>query len=275
MKISIQGDRGSFHEVAARQYFGNAIDILPCATFDMTISAVRENLANCAMMAVENSRSGSLPYNYTLIRESGLRVVGEHNLRIKQNLMAMPGQSISSIREIHSHPVAIAQCMKYLNQLRGVKFIETDDTAGSARWISENRREGIAAIASNSAASIYNLDILAEGIETYPHNFTRFLVCSENLSPGPVPDKASVCFSLGHEPGSLARLLVMLAERNINLTRIQSIPKMSENWQYLFYMDIEFNNDTSTEELFLMLEKETEDLEILGIYTKNETINES
>lgn len=275
MKISIQGDRGSFHEVAARQYFGSSVEILPCSTFDMTLSAVKERIADFAVMAVENSRSGSLLYNYTLIRESGLRVIGEHNLRIKQNLLSIPGQTISSIREIHSHPVAIAQCMEYLSRLKGVKFIETDDTAGSARWISENKRKGIAAIASTSAASLYNLEVLAEGIETYRHNFTRFLVCSEIQPDMDGPDKASVCFSLGHQPGSLASLLVMLAERDINLTRIQSIPKMSDSWQYLFYLDLEFSRETDTGDLFRLLKESTGDLEILGVYTKNEIIYES
>jgi prephenate dehydratase len=165
--------------------------------------------------------------------------------------------------------------MDYLGKLKNVRLIETDDTAGSARWISESNRKGVGAIASSAAASIYNLEILAEGIETYKHNFTRFLVCSEIVPEIEGPDKASVCFSLGHEPGSLASLLVLLAQRDINLTRIQSIPRMSENWQYLFYLDLEFSRSTNTDELFKMLEERTGDFEILGVYTKNEIIYES
>ena len=153
MKIAVQGEKGCFHEVAARQFFHNEnIEIVPCSTFDMTLSSVVEGRADMAMMAIENARSGSILYNYSLIRESGLKMLGEHNLRIRQNLMALPGQKITDIKQIRSHPIALAQCMTFLNQYPAITLVESDDTAGSARLIAEHRLKKIATIASASAA---------------------------------------------------------------------------------------------------------------------------
>src|SRR5665811_142557 len=176
MRIAIQGETGCFHEVAARQYFNyDEIEIVPCSTFDLELKTLAGGEADFAVMAIENARSGSILYNYNLLRESGLKVFGEHNVRIKQNLMALPGQQITGIREIRSHPIALAQCMEFLNQYPGITLIESADTAGSARIISENSLYGVAAIGPASAAKIYDLNILAEGIETYKKNYTRFL----------------------------------------------------------------------------------------------------
>src|SRR5512137_2239204 len=164
MRTSIQGEKGSFHEVAARLFFADeTIDIVPCSTFDLTLMSVKEGKADFAVMAIENARSGSILYNYTLIRESGMKILGEHNLRIKQNLMALPGQQITDIREIRSHPIALAQCMTFLNQFPGITLIESEDTAGSARQIRETDLKGVAAIAPSIAAEIYGLHILAAG----------------------------------------------------------------------------------------------------------------
>src|SRR5659263_167035 len=175
MKIAIQGEKGSFHDVAARQYFGSdTIELVECPTFDMTVNTAKQGMADFAVMAIENARSGSILYNYTLLRESGLKVFGEHNVRIKQNLMALPGQLITDIREIRSHPIALAQCMEFLNQYPGITLIESADTAGSARIISENNLYGVAAIGPSSAAKIHGLNILAEGIETYKKNSVSY-----------------------------------------------------------------------------------------------------
>jgi prephenate dehydratase len=184
MKISIQGEKGCFHEVAARDYFKDeVIEIVPCTTFDQTLMAVRENQADFAIIAIENARSGSILHNYTLVRESGMKILGEINLRVKQNLMALPGQTIMSIREIRSHPIALSQCMTYLNHLRGVVLVEADDTAGAARIISENQLKGVAAIAPSAAAEIYGLEIIAPGIETYKKNYTRFIILGSDVLP--------------------------------------------------------------------------------------------
>lgn len=276
MKVSIQGETGCFHEVAAREFYaGNSIDIVPCTTFDSTIGAVRTGEADVAVMAIENARSGSLLYNYSLIRESGLKVLGEINLRIKQNLMALTGQSISDIKQIRSHPIALAQCMNFLNQHPGITLVETDDTAGSARIISEHRLKKIAAIAPVAAASIYGLEILAEGIETYKKNYTRFLVVGPEEKGIRNGNKISVCFATGHKPGSLAAVLVILAEMNINLSKIQSVPRLNGEWEYMFYLDLELPGNITIEMIRKAIENYTSNLEVLGIYNKGEKLYES
>jgi len=276
MKISIQGEKGSFHEVAAREYFSNhTIGIVPCATFDMTLMAVKGKEAEFAVMAIENARSGSILYNYSLIRESGMKIIGEINLRIRQNLMALPGQTIMAIREIRSHPIALAQCMSFLNHLRGVLLVESEDTAGSARQISENKLAGIAAIGPAAAAELYGLEIIAPGIETYKKNYTRFLVIGEEKDANTDGNKVSICFSTGHKPGSLAAVLVKLAELDINLSKIQSVPRLNGEWEYMFYLDLELNPDHDINLIKNILENYTTNLEVLGIYNRGEQLYES
>jgi prephenate dehydratase len=276
MKIAVQGEKGCFHEVAAEIYFrGEAFDIVPCTTFDLTLMAVKDKTADLAIMAIENARSGSILYNYTLIRESGMKILGEINLRIRQNLMALPGQTIMSIREIRSHPIALSQCMTYLNHLRGVTLIESDDTAGSAKYISENNLQNVAAIASAKAAEIYRLEIIAPGIETYKKNYTRFLVLGNKKDANTDGNKVSICFSTGHQPGSLAAVLVRLAELDINLSKIQSVPRLNGEWEYMFYLDLELNPDHDLSLIKNVLDNYTTNLEVLGIYNKGEKLYES
>ncbi len=276
MKISIQGEKGSFHEVAARQYFKNeTIEIVPCSTFDLTLMAVKDNLADFAMMAIENARSGSILSNYTLIRESGMKILGEHNLRIRQNLMALPGQSVAAIREIRSHPIAFNQCMTYLSRLRGVILIESDDTAASARYISEKKLRGVAAISSAISAEMYGLEIIAPGIETYKKNYTRFLMIGEEKHASREGNKVSVSFCTGHKPGSLAAVLVRLAEMDVNLSKIQSVPRLNGDWEYMFYADLELNPDHDIEMIKDVLENYALELEVLGIYNKGDQLYES
>ncbi|OFY66598.1 MAG: hypothetical protein A2V64_13450 [Bacteroidetes bacterium RBG_13_43_22] len=276
MKIAVQGEQGCFHEVAARIYFsGESFDIVPCSTFDLTLLAVKEKSADLAVMAIENARSGSILYNYNLIRESGMKIHGEINLRIRQNLMALPGQTINDIREIRSHPIALSQCMTYLNHLHGVTLIETDDTAGSAKYISENNLQNVAAIASTSAAGIYGLEIIAPGIETYKKNYTRFLILGKEKDSNKDGNKVSICFSTGHKPGSLAAVLVKLAELDINLSKIQSVPRLNGDWEYMFYLDLELNPDHDMGLIRNVLENYTRDLDVLGIYNKGDKLHES
>lgn len=276
MKISVQGEIGCFHEVAARQFFCyDEIEIVPCSTFDMTLSSVKQGKADMAMMAIENARSGSILYNYTLIRESGLKMLGEHNLRIRQNLMALPGQTIHDIKQIRSHPIALAQCMTFLNQYPGITLVESDDTAGSAKLISEHRLKKIAAIASLNAAEIYGLEIIAEGIETYKKNYTRFLVIGSEDKGNKDGNKVSICFATGHQPGSLAAVLVKLAEMDINLSKIQSVPRLNGGWEYMFYLDLELPPNSDINIIEKILEKYTSNLEVLGVYNKGEMLYES
>jgi prephenate dehydratase len=276
MKIAIQGETGCFHEVAARQYFNyDKIDIVPCSTFDMTLDTLKTGEADFAMMAIENARSGSILYNYTLIRESGMKILGEHNLRVRQNLMALHGQQIIDIKEIRSHPIALAQCMTFLNQFPGITLIESDDTAGSARVISENNIRGVAAIAPSISAEIYGLNILASGIETYKKNYTRFLVVGSEDKGNTKGNKVSICFSTGHKPGSLAAVLVKIAEMGINLSKIQSVPRLNGDWEYMFYLDLELNKNIKSDVIRRVLNKYTSNLEILGVYFKGDMLYES
>lgn len=276
MKIAIQGEKGCFHEMAARQYFSNEdVEIVPCSTFDITLNSVKEGRAALAMMAIENARSGSILYNYSLIRESGLHILGEHNLRIVQNLMALPGQTMKDIRQIRSHPIALAQCMIFLNQYPEITLVEADDTASSARLIAEGRLKNTAAIASRSAAEIYGLEIIAEGIETFKKNYTRFLVIGSHDTGNQTGNKMSVCFATDHMPGSLARVLVKLAEMNVNLSKIQSVPRLNGEWEYMFYLDLELPADPDIEAIMSTLAKYTSNLEVLGIYNKGEMLYES
>jgi len=276
MKITIQGEPGSFHEVAARQYFNyDEIEIVPCSTFDLTLNRMKTGEAEFAVMAIENARSGSILQNYTLIRESGMKILGEHNLRIVQNLIALPGQTIDDINEIRTHPIAIAQCMDFLNQHHGITLIESEDTAGSARFISENNLKGVGAIASSHAADLYGLIILAAGIETYKQNYTRFVIVGPEEHGNKRGDKVSICFSTGHKPGSLAKVLVILAELEINLSKIQSVPRLNGEWEYLFYLDLEIHKNTSADVIRRVLEHHTSNLEILGVYYKGDMIYDS
>jgi prephenate dehydratase len=276
MKISIQGEAGSFHDVAARQYFiGEDIEIIPFSTFDATLNAVKEGIADFAMMAIENARAGSILNNYTLIRESGLKILGEHDLRVRQNLMALPGQSIEDIKEIRSHPIAFSQCMTFLVQHPKIVLIESDDTAGSARYISEKSLKGVGAIASSHVAELYGLEILVPGIETYHMNYTRFHVIGGKCKGIRNGNKASVCFSLNHQPGCLAGVLTKLAEIGINLSKIQSVPRLNGGWEYMFYLDLELPENSNIEMIQNELNEYTTDLEILGVYNKGNRIYES
>jgi len=276
MKISIQGEKGSFHEMAAIQYFNyDDIDIVPCSTFDLTLNTLLAGDADFAVMAIENARSGSILYNYTLIRESGMKILGEQNLRIVQNLMAMPGQTIADIKEIRSHPIALAQCMAYLNLHTGITLVESEDTATSARIISENKINSVAAIASSRASEIFGLDILAAGIETYKQNYTRFLVVGREEQGNKKGNKVSICFSTSHRPGSLAAVLNKLAELDINLSKIQSVPRLNGEWEYMFYLDLELGKNVKSDVIKRVLDKYTSNLEVLGVYFKGDMIYES
>jgi len=274
--VAIQGEKGSFHEVAANDYFRNErIILVPCTTFDETVNSVVQGRAEYAVMAIENARAGSILYNYNLIRESGLKILGEIRLRVRQNLMALPGTTIGSLSEIRSHPIALAQCMAFLDTLKGLTLIETDDTAGTARVISEQQLAATGTIASASAAEIYGLEILARGIETYKKNYTKFHVIGNASAMPAAGDKASVCFATGHKPGSLARVLMILASMDINLSKIQSVPRLNGNWEYMFYLDLELSAVSRMDHIVKALEEHTMNLEILGIYNKDNNLYES
>ncbi|MDR2887224.1 MAG: prephenate dehydratase [Bacteroidales bacterium] len=273
MKVSIQGVTGCFHEVAAKQYFnGENIEAVPCSSFELTLNAALDGSVNYAVIAIENARSGSILQNYTLIRESGMKILGELNLRIIQNLMALPGHTIDTIHTVQSHPIALAQCMNYLKQHAEWTLIESEDTALSAKEIRDKNLLGTAAIASKEAADIYGLEIIAPSIETYRQNYTRFLVVGRQQQVTSRGNKISICFSTRHMPGALSKVLAKLADRYINLSKIQSVPKFNEEWEYMFYCDLETHREISSEVIHRILREDTRDLEILGIYQKGDML---
>lgn len=242
-QIAIQGGQGSFHEIAARKYFNNGIILLPCDTFADITDVLIQGKSHYGCFAIENTVAGSILQNYALLKENPIEIIGEVYLRISQNLIALPGQTTEDILEVHSHHMAIAQCRLFFKNYPSIKLVESVDTAISAREISEGRITGRGAIASHLAAEMYHLDILAEGIETNKRNYTRFLILAkkgQNGQRSKYPDKASLCFNLSHQTGSLAKVLSIIAFYDINLTKIQSLPILGEEWQYCFYVDVTF-----------------------------------
>lgn len=273
-KIAIQGYEGSFHQIAAMAYFNEDIDIIPARSFSDLIT-ISGNTDQCdgGVMAIENSIAGSILSNYSLLQESGLIITGEVYLRIKQNLLALPGQTIEDIREVHSHPMALFQCRQFFKQFPGIKLIESEDTALSAKKINEDQLSGTGAIASDLTAKLFQLEILEEGIETVSNNYTRFLILSKKANPGISPghNKSSLYFKVQHEPGSLARALLAISEAKVNLSKIQSFPVLGSEWQYYFHVDIEFEEQEQFFNALTALKTLTAELKIFGTYKKGRT----
>ncbi|WP_221766222.1 prephenate dehydratase [Hymenobacter metallilatus] len=266
--VAIQGFEGSFHQIAARQHFGAGVAVLPCATFTGLVQAVAQGRASAAVMAIENSIAGSILPNYTLLRKAGLRVVGEVYLHIRQQLLALPGQQLADIREVHSHPMALLQCADYLDHYPHWKLVETEDTALSAQRIREQQRPGVAAVAGSLAAELFQLNILAADIHSEKKNYTRFLVVAlpENAGAVVQPTKASLYFEAPHAAGSLARILTAVAAQGVNLSKLQSCPQPGRTWHYFFHADLEFDALAQLQETLAALAPLTENLQLLGAY---------
>lgn len=273
-KVAIQGIAGSYHDIAARSFYeGEDIEIVGCNTFRDVITTIKKDPAILGLMAIENTIAGSLLQNHELIRESGLRVIGEYKLRISHSLVALPGTTIHEITEVNSHPIALMQCTDFLDTLPNVKMVEKEDTAMSARWIAENNLKGHAAVCGKLAAQIYNMEILAEGIETNKRNFTRFLALAdrwtaEDLLEKTEINKSSLVFALPHTSGSLSKVLSILSFYDMNLSKIQSLPIIGREWEYLFYIDLTFTDYTRYRQALDAITPLTKDLKILGEYAE-------
>ena len=273
-KVAIQGIAGCYHDIAARNYYeGEEIEIIPCNTFPDVISTIKKDPSIVGLMAIENTIAGSLLQNHELIRESGLRVTGEYKLRISHSLVALPGTSIHDITEVNSHPIALMQCTEFLNTLPNAKVVEKEDTAMSARWISENHIEGHAAICGKLAAEIYGMEVLAEGIETNKRNFTRFLSIADRWVADEImrdvdKNKSSLVFAVPHTSGSLSKVLAVLSFYDMNLTKIQSLPIIGREWEYLFYVDLTFTDYARYQKALDAIQPLTKDLKILGEYAE-------
>lgn len=274
-QVAIQGIAGAFHEIAAKAYFDtNEIDIIPCITFKDIFGALRKDSMAYGIIAIENTLAGSLLPNYNLLRESNFSIIGEYKLRIKHNLCALPGEKIENIREVYSHPMALMQCEDFLDAYPAMRLIESDDTALSAKNIHADNLKGAAAICSDLAAKTYGLDILAESIETNKKNFTRFLIVGDpwNLSADfalkEAVNKSSIVFALPHEEGSLSKVLTILSFYGINLTKIQSLPVIGREWEYMFYVDLTFNDYIRYQQSLEAIKPLTKNMKILGEYKK-------
>ena len=265
-KIAIQGYAGSFHQVAALQYFGNETTIVPCATFRELIKlAANKKETHGGIMAIENSIAGSILPNYILLQKSNLHIVGEVYLRIEQNLLVYPGVTLNDIKEVHSHPMALLQCLDFLEQ-HNWKLIETEDTALSAQQIHKKRSPHIAGIASKLAADLFDLEILASNIHTQKNNYTRFLVLQKDNVEVEQADKASINFQTNHTKGSLAKVLSKVSEEGINLSKLQSMPIAGTNFKYSFHADLEFDTVNQLNKALKSIEPLIENVKILGIY---------
>ena len=268
IKVTIQGFEGSFHQEAARQFFGKETEVICCATFrDVIRIAENKKESDGGVMAIENSIAGSILPNYNLLQKSNLKIIGELYLQIKQNLLVNPGVKLEDIKEVHSHPMAIQQCFGFLDK-HNWKLVETEDTALSAKHIQKHHSKHIAAIASKLAAEIYGLDMIAPNIHTLKNNYTRFLFLqrAETAEEVAGANKASINFHTDHSKGSLARVLTNIADAGINLSKLQSMPIPGSDFKYSFHADLEFDSKDQLTNALKKVAENTEELQVLGVY---------
>jgi prephenate dehydratase len=270
-RIAIQGIAGSFHEDAALNYFDDEIEVVECKSFTSVCELIDADKVKFAVMAIENSIAGSLLKNYQLIRDYHLRIIGEIYIHIQMNLMVVPGVKKKDITEIYSHPIAIQQCVEYIEKYYpNAKLHEGMDTAAAAKLISEEKPSNAAAIGNLRSAELYRLEVLETGIESNKKNYTRFLILSKHGNPTEGTNKASICFEVGHFFGALARVLNTFAENEINLTKIQSVPIIGKPNEYTFHVDIEWEDPKKYDRAIHQVLKSVSSLSILGEYVRGE-----
>lgn len=272
MRVAIQGYEGCFHQIVARHYFGNEVGTVPCATFREVAHKVEQGEVDYGVMAIENSIAGSIIANYSILQNSRLQVAGEAYLLIRQNLLVLPGTEMEDIREVHSHPMALLQCVDYLDP-RGWKLVETEDTALSARIIAEKGLKNVAGIASTLAAELFGLKVIAPDIHTIKNNYTRFMILkqTDHLVPEGA-DKASLYIKTDHRRGSLLRVLRQMEDSGINMSKLQSYPIPSEPWHYLFHTDMEFDSLGDFNYTLEKMRRAAEEVYVYGVYKKGENI---
>jgi prephenate dehydratase len=268
LKIAIQGIKGSNHHQVARDYFGEDIELVECLSFDELVCKTLSGRADKAVMAIENSIAGSIIPNYALIHQNNLHVIGEQYLNIHHNLMVFKGQKLEDIQEVHSHPMALLQCKEFLKAYPHIKMVEAVDTAETAQRILTEKLKTIAAIAPKAAAELYDLEIVASEIQTITNNSTRFLIVNKENKELPETDinKASIRFIADHKRGSLATILNVMSDCNLNLTKIQSLPVIERPWKYAFFVDVTFDEYQDYTKAKSLLEIMTEEFKVLGEY---------
>lgn len=266
--VAIQGVKGSFHHIVSQQYFNDSIQVNEYLSFDNVVENVINGKHDAAIMAIENSIAGSIIPNYALIDHHHLHIVGEHYLDIQHHLMALPNQSINDIEEVYSHPMALLQCKEFFKRHPHIKLIEDRDTAEVAQRIQKSQTRHVAAVASKLAAQLFDLEILAESIQTIKHNETRFFVVKTQNSEIPENqiNKASVKFELDHKRGSLATILNVLSDCKLNLTKIQSLPKINIPWKYAFFVDVTFDSYDDYKKAKSIMAIMAQEFKVLGEY---------
>lgn len=274
-RVAIQGFEGSYHDIATREFFKDEeIELICCETFNDVFNTIAADSNVVALVAIENTIAGSLLHNYELLRDSGTIIVGEQKLRIAHCICCLPEENWEDLKEVHSHPVALAQCEAFLQRHPELKAVQAEDTALSAKEIMQNQLHGHAAICSPHAAQMYGMRILQENIETNKHNFTRFLVVADRWRAddlkaegiGRQVNKANIVFSLPHQEGSLSQILSIFTFYRINLTKIQSLPIIGREWEYMFYVDVTFDDYTRFHQSIDAVRPLTKELTILGEY---------
>ncbi len=267
-KIAIQGIKGSFHHQVAQDYYYQNVEVDECLSFEELVDSLLLGKSDQAVMAIENSIAGPIIPNYALIDKNNLHIIGEHYLDIHQNLMALKGQQIEDILEVHSHPMALLQCMEFLKKYPDIKLVEDKDTAETARRIHQHQLKGIAAIASKTASEMYDLEILAPEIQTINNNMTRFVIIKKENSfvDENEINRASIKFELDHKRGSLAAVLNVMSDCKLNLTKIQSLPKIETPWKYSFFVDVTFEKYEDYTKAKALLTIMAEYFKVLGEY---------
>ena len=274
-RVAIQGFEGSYHDIATREFFKDEeIELICCETFNDVFNTITADSNVVALVAIENTIAGSLLHNYELLRDSGTIIVGEQKLRIAHCICCLPDENWEDLKEVHSHPVALAQCEAFLQRHTELKAVQAEDTALSAKEIMQKQLHGHAAICSTHAAKMYGMRILQENIETNKHNFTRFLVVADRWRAddlkaegiGRQVNKANIVFSLPHQEGSLSQILSIFTFYRINLTKIQSLPIIGREWEYMFYVDVTFDDYTRFHQSIDAVRPLTKELTILGEY---------
>ena len=280
LTVAIQGFKGSYHEIATYNFFkNNHVTTQYCASFDNIFSAIEQNpLSTIGILAIENTIAGTLLYNNELLWQSNTKIVGEIKLRIKHCIACLPSDSLETITEINSHPIALMQCRSFIETMQGVKVVESEDTALSAQNIAENNLHHHAAICSEKAAEDFGLKILARSIETNQHNFTRFLVVANDSIAEQIKqlistkvDKANIAFTLPHNQGCLSQVLSLLSFYKLNLTKIQSLPIIGREWEYQFFVDLTFDNHERFNQALAAVKPLVAELRNLGTYSQGET----
>ena len=267
-KIAIQGYEGSFHQEAARHFFGKEVEVIPCDTFRKLITLAEDpRQSDGGVMAIENSIAGSILANYNLLHKSKLKIAGEVFLQIRQQLMVNPGVKLQDVREVHSHTMALQQCYDFLNQ-HHFKLIDTEDTALSAKLLKQHKSKHVAAVASKLAAKLYGLDIIAPNIQSSKNNYTRFLLLQRNEVLDTAANKASIYFKTNHKQGSLVKVLNLIADAGINLSKLQSFPIPGSEFKYSFHADMEFKSLDVFYKGMEQIQKKTEEVRVYGIYKK-------